>query len=68
MTDQMDAGIVAGKIAEDPDALSQPYAGGELGRGRRRKEDAKLVTGQTNWTDNIVPLCNTALHLYCIQQ
>ncbi|MEX2291766.1 MAG: xanthine dehydrogenase family protein molybdopterin-binding subunit [Mycobacteriales bacterium] len=53
MTDQLDAGLVAGEIAEHPDALSSPYAGGELGRGRRRKEDAKLLTGQTNWTDNI---------------
>ncbi len=53
MTEQLDAGLVAGEIAEHPDALSAPYAGGELGRGRRRKEDAKLVTGQTNWTDNI---------------
>ncbi len=53
MTEQLDAGLVAQEIAEHPDALSQPYAGGELGRGRRRKEDAKLVTGQTNWTDNI---------------
>ncbi len=26
----------------------------ELGRARRRKEDARLITGQTNWTDNIV--------------
>jgi aerobic carbon-monoxide dehydrogenase large subunit len=25
----------------------------ELGRSRLRKEDARLVTGQTNWTDNI---------------
>jgi aerobic carbon-monoxide dehydrogenase large subunit len=25
----------------------------ELGRARLRKEDAKLITGQTNWTDNI---------------
>ncbi len=53
MTDQLDAGIVAGRIAEEPDALSEPHAGGELGRGRRRKEDAKLLTGQTMWTDNI---------------
>ena len=53
MTEQMDAGMVAGEIAEHPEAVSAPYAGGELGRGRRRKEDAKLVTGQTNWTDNI---------------
>ena len=26
----------------------------ELGRARPRKEDARLVTGQTNWTDNII--------------
>jgi aerobic carbon-monoxide dehydrogenase large subunit len=26
----------------------------ELGKARPRKEDARLVTGQTNWTDNIV--------------
>jgi len=26
----------------------------ELGTARPRKEDARLVTGQTNWTDNIV--------------
>jgi carbon-monoxide dehydrogenase large subunit len=26
----------------------------EQGRARLRKEDARLVTGQTNWTDNIV--------------
>jgi carbon-monoxide dehydrogenase large subunit len=26
----------------------------ELGRARTRKEDARLVTGQTTWTDNIV--------------
>jgi len=25
----------------------------EIGKARRRKEDARLVTGQTNWTDNI---------------
>jgi len=53
MTEQMDAGMVAGEIAEHPEQMSAPYAGGELGRGRRRKEDAKLLTGQTNWTDNI---------------
>lgn len=54
MTDQLDAGFVAEQIAQHPDALSSPYGGGELGRGRRRKEDPKLLTGQTNWTDNIV--------------
>jgi carbon-monoxide dehydrogenase large subunit len=46
-------GAVADRIAEDPDAMSAPDPDRELGRGRRRKEDAKLVTGQTNWTDNI---------------
>ena len=25
----------------------------ELGRARLRKEDERLITGQTNWTDNI---------------
>jgi len=25
----------------------------EVGKARRRKEDARLITGQTNWTDNI---------------
>ena len=34
-------------ITEEPPAA-------ELGRARRRKEDARLITGQTNWTDNIV--------------
>ncbi|ANH95758.1 carbon monoxide dehydrogenase [Streptomyces sp. SAT1] len=28
-------------------------AAGEVGRARLRKEDARLLTGQTNWTDNI---------------
>ncbi|MBA2390544.1 MAG: xanthine dehydrogenase family protein molybdopterin-binding subunit, partial [Geodermatophilaceae bacterium] len=26
----------------------------EVGKARLRKEDARLITGQTNWTDNIV--------------
>ncbi len=26
----------------------------EIGRDRRRKEDARLITGRTRWTDNIV--------------
>ena len=25
----------------------------EVGRARLRKEDERLITGQTNWTDNI---------------
>ena len=28
--------------------------GPQIGRARLRKEDARLITGQTNWTDNIV--------------
>jgi len=32
-------------------ATTQPT--GELGRARRRKEDARLITGRTRWTDNI---------------
>jgi carbon-monoxide dehydrogenase large subunit len=53
MTEQLDAGLIAEQI-EDADALSSPDATRELGRGRRRKEDAKLVNGQTMWSDNIV--------------
>jgi carbon-monoxide dehydrogenase large subunit len=26
----------------------------EIGRGRLRKEDQRLITGRTRWTDNIV--------------
>ncbi len=52
MTEQLDAGLVASQI--DPSMLSAPDAGRERGRARKRKEDAKLLTGQTNWTDNIV--------------
>jgi carbon-monoxide dehydrogenase large subunit len=33
---------------------TQTQAPAELGRARPRKEDARLITGQTNWTDNIV--------------
>src|SRR5664279_6551790 len=29
-------------------------AGREFGKARRRKEDARLITGRTRWTDNIV--------------
>ena len=27
--------------------------GGEIGKARRRKEDQRLITGRTRWTDNI---------------
>ncbi|MEY9875172.1 carbon-monoxide dehydrogenase large subunit [Streptacidiphilus sp. MAP12-33] len=35
------------------DQLTSPAAGREVGRARTRKEDARLVTGQTLWTDNL---------------
>ncbi|MFS1297555.1 xanthine dehydrogenase family protein molybdopterin-binding subunit [Streptosporangium longisporum] len=37
----------------ESDALGTPSAAHEVGRARRRKEDARLVTGRTTWTDNI---------------
>ena len=33
--------------------LSAPGRTAEVGRSRTRKEDARLVTGRTTWTDNI---------------
>ncbi len=36
------------------DSPSGGAAGRELGRARRRKEDGRLITGRTKWTDNIV--------------
>jgi len=35
-------------------APERPAAPQEVGAPRRRKEDARLITGRTNWTDNIV--------------
>ena len=34
-------------------AQAQAPAPAEIGSPRRRKEDARLITGRTNWTDNI---------------
>ncbi|MET7383537.1 xanthine dehydrogenase family protein molybdopterin-binding subunit [Streptomyces sp. NPDC005526] len=33
--------------------MTDQAVGREVGRSRLRKEDARLITGQTNWTDNI---------------
>ena len=52
MTEQLDAGMVAEQVRE-ADMLAAPDGSPEVGRRRTRKEDAKLVTGQTTWTDNI---------------
>ena len=32
---------------------ARPEQTNEIGRDRRRKEDARLITGRTRWTDNI---------------
>ena len=39
--------------------------GAAIGRADRRKEDARLLTGRTNWTDNI-QLPGT-LHMACLR-
>ena len=31
----------------------RPAVSPEIGRDRRRKEDQRLITGRTRWTDNI---------------
>ena len=31
----------------------RPTTSPEIGRDRRRKEDQRLITGRTRWTDNI---------------
>jgi carbon-monoxide dehydrogenase large subunit len=35
-------------------AVDETTGTAEIGRARRRKEDARLITGRTRWTDNIV--------------
>jgi carbon-monoxide dehydrogenase large subunit len=52
MTEEVDAGLVAEQTAESS-ALGTPNGGREVGQARRRKEDARLLTGQTRWTDNL---------------
>ena len=37
----------------------------EIGRDRRRKEDQRLITGRTNWTDNIT--LNGMLHMAMVR-
>ena len=52
MTEEIDAGLVAEQVAESGE-LGSPNGRAEVGRPRRRKEDARLLTGSTRWTDNI---------------
>ncbi|MGR7024380.1 xanthine dehydrogenase family protein molybdopterin-binding subunit [Geodermatophilus sp. URMC 62] len=40
-------------VTEDP-ATQADAPQKEVGRARRRKEDARLITGRTTWTDNMV--------------
>ena len=40
-------------ITEDTPAVAGGNGHAELGRARRRKEDQRLITGRTRWTDNI---------------
>ncbi|MBA2324695.1 MAG: xanthine dehydrogenase family protein molybdopterin-binding subunit [Pseudonocardiales bacterium] len=42
-------------------ATAQP----EIGRARARKEDARLITGRTRWTDSITP--HGTLHMYVVR-
>ena len=43
---------IAEQIAESGQ-VDEPTDKREVGRARRRKEDARLITGRTRWTDNI---------------
>lgn len=49
---ELDTGVVAEQIKENG-LVGGPEGGPEVGRARRRKEDARLITGRTQWTDNI---------------
>jgi aerobic carbon-monoxide dehydrogenase large subunit len=49
---EIDPGAVAQEVEERAD-LGQTEDGPMVGRPLPRKEDARLVTGQTYWTDNI---------------
>ncbi len=40
---------------EEAPATAEAAHDGEIGRDRRRKEDRRLITGRTRWTDNIAP-------------
>src|SRR3954452_18937460 len=41
-------------VTEDRPAESPGGPAKEVGQARRRKEDARLITGRTTWTDNMV--------------
>jgi carbon-monoxide dehydrogenase large subunit len=41
-------------VTEDAATLTPQTPEKEVGKARRRKEDARLITGRTTWTDNMV--------------
>ncbi len=47
------------------DAATETEPRAEIGRDRRRKEDQRLITGRTRWTDNIQ--LNGMLHLAMVR-
>jgi len=53
VTEEIDAGLVAEQIEEHPEAIDAPDATRHIGRPLKRKEDRRLITGRTRWTDNI---------------
>ena len=53
MSEELDAGLVAEQIREHPEQIDRPDPTRHVGKPLRRKEDARLLTGRTRWTDNI---------------
>jgi aerobic carbon-monoxide dehydrogenase large subunit len=53
VTEQLDAGLIAEQVKEHPEALDAPDGSKQIGLPRKRKEDRRLITGRTRWTDNI---------------
>ncbi len=53
MTEEIDAGFVAEQIREHPEQLDAPDSSKHIGKPFKRKEDRRLITGRTRWTDNI---------------
>ncbi|MFL6129787.1 MAG: xanthine dehydrogenase family protein molybdopterin-binding subunit, partial [Mycobacteriales bacterium] len=53
MTEEVDAGLIGEQVAEHPEQLDAPDPSKHIGKPLRRKEDRRLITGRTRWTDNI---------------
>jgi carbon-monoxide dehydrogenase large subunit len=50
---KIDPEVVGEQVIAPNEGMTGDGSGRNVGTPHRRKEDAKLVTGQTNWTDNI---------------